>query len=80
MNCGHANWEPIPGWHGRYRCPECGVIAYKPRVIGTPKRGPRMTIYICGVRGCKNGAVCKELVGMEKQWRCAEHRKDQEKP
>src|SRR5260221_14564561 len=46
------DWQPIDGWTARYRCWQCGVIAYKPRVVtilvdGGPYGSMKVTPYVC---------------------------------
>ncbi len=85
--CLHENTSPIFGWHGRYRCTDCGAICYKRWAIlpvdldeyGRPElaqRGPLMSHYVCQIKGCTNPAVTKETIKTRKAWRCAEHRKE----
>lgn len=36
--CERHHFLPIPGWSGRYRCPNCKTIAY--RKLVAPRGGP----------------------------------------
>lgn len=72
-------------WSGRYRCLDCGVLAYKKLVLGCNEgpefpggpplilkgRPEQMEVYKCQVRGCSGGAVTRRKGS--KQF-CAEHR------
>lgn len=67
--CVHE-FDPIPGWRGRYRCKWCGALAYRKFVLGDALDGggradmdgpiyrtTRLVLYRCSVRGCEEPAV-----------------------
>jgi len=57
--CAHACWEPIQGWHGRYRCRDCKALAYKKIIFGDLCAGTahQMKVYTCRTKACPNPAV-----------------------
>lgn len=88
MSCTHDNAKPLLGWHGCYRCPDCGAICYKrnamiPQTVkgGLVRQGPTLTAYVCQVKGCKGYAVTKESSksGLCRAWRCVAHRSKKDK-
>jgi hypothetical protein len=78
--CTH-DWQPIPGWYGRYRCTHCSVFGCKFGVVVAPHGGHRsneIAPYRCEAQ-CA-GAKCNEpAVHGErgKKFRCAAHQPGQ---
>ena len=73
--CAH-DWQPISGWHARYRCAICQVIGRKLAALpGQRGRGTGIEPYRCEAK--RGGARCKQLAVHAwhgKNLRCAEHR------
>lgn len=79
MSARHVHaWQPLSGWSGRYRCPECHAIGYRGIVNlgantealahGNTAYGSAIVPYRCTWKGCTRAAVAR------KPQRCAEHR------
>jgi hypothetical protein len=72
------DWQPIDGWCARYRCKECRIVGYRPRVVtlgveGGPFGRIAITPYVCGAT--RDGERCGGPAEWKQKgtWRCGEH-------
>lgn len=76
--CG-GSWEPLPRWHGRYRCTKCRVFGVRGVAGGIDSTPGDIHPYHCtkkiqGPDGkrVRCGGLAVSKVG-KRNWRCLEH-------
>jgi hypothetical protein len=74
----YHHWQPIDGWRARYRCPDCGAVGYKPRLVtteveGGPYGSTRVTPYVCSVKRAGLRCGCPAVKKLRGGWKCRAH-------